>query len=70
MSELSNCVDFEKISTKLNGDWEEHIVHTCCDCGKSIFIGDTYYEIDNEIRCEECGKDYVNECFIFIAEVK
>lgn len=39
------------------GDCEMHPKFLCDQCDKPIYEGDLYYEIDNEVICEECTKD-------------
>lgn len=33
-------------------------IYVCDNCGDSIFEEEYYYEIDNEIICEECIREY------------
>lgn len=36
---------------------EEKPVHECCICGKGIYEGMDYYEVDDEAYCEDCMVD-------------
>lgn len=31
--------------------------YCCTDCGRELFDGDTYYEIDDNLICDECMQD-------------
>jgi len=68
MNDLPNCVPFEKISDELNGD-EENAVYVCEICGKSIGYYDKYYDLDGQIRCNDCGEEYVKEKYIHRAGI-
>lgn len=47
---------------------QEIVVFKTCDmCGNEIYEGDEYYDFDDEVICEDCLMDYVNE-FKTIAE--
>lgn len=37
-------------------------VYECSDCGYGIFLGDTYYEINDLFICENCMEQYNKEC--------
>jgi len=32
-------------------------------CAAPIYPGDTYYEVDGLILCEECGREYLDELY-------
>ena len=36
---------------------ESPIVYECSCCGESIYEGDTYYDINDDVWCEECILD-------------
>ena len=41
---------------------QEMVVFKTCDmCGGEIYEGDEYYDFDDEVICEDCLMDYVNE---------
>lgn len=33
----------------------------CVECGRRIYQGDTYYEINTAPVCEECAREYLDE---------
>lgn len=37
-------------------------MYECSDCGYGIFLGDTYYEINDVFICEDCMEQYKKEC--------
>lgn len=37
---------------------EAKIVDTCMDCGKFIYAGEEYYDIQGMIFCEDCMRNY------------
>lgn len=37
-------------------------VYECADCGYGIFLGDTYYEVNDVFICEDCMEQYKKEC--------
>lgn len=36
---------------------EPSIVYECSCCGEPIYEGDTYYDVDSNVWCEECILD-------------
>ena len=34
----------------------------CSECGYGIFVGDVYFEIDENIICEDCMEEFKREC--------
>ncbi|MFU0784273.1 hypothetical protein [Clostridium sp.] len=38
------------------------IIDTCIDCGNFIYEGEGYYDIRGIILCEDCMREYKNEC--------
>ncbi len=38
-------------------------VYTCECCGRAIYKGDMYLEEDNELLCERCAKEELEERF-------
>lgn len=39
-------------------DYEENAIYKCSYCERGIYEGDSYYEIENRILCEDCLDDY------------
>jgi len=47
-------------TVNLMTDGQEPITH-CCECGLELYYGDEIGEFDNEIYCEDCFNDFVNQ---------
>ena len=42
---------------------EEKLFHECDGCGDDIYYGDEYYEIGDEIVCEDCIGEYLYDAY-------
>ena len=39
--------------------YKEEIADRCQCCGKDIYVGEEYYDIDGTIMCEDCVDDCI-----------
>lgn len=54
---------------RMDAQQEEYEVARICDiCSSEICVGEEYYDFDDEIVCNNCVLDYVNE-FKRIADI-
>ena len=47
------------------GEPKAYIV--CGVCGENIYPGEEYYNFDDDIACDDCYRDYINENFRRVA---
>lgn len=38
--------------------YEEEVADCCDCCGRDIYVGEEYYDVDGVVICENCIKDY------------
>lgn len=57
MQIIGDHPDIERIERTGYGYEEEEVVYECFGCGREIYEGDYYYEIDGEVYCKECLDD-------------
>lgn len=58
-----NCPEHSAVALTLQTGYPtpENHTHKACDCSAELAPGEPIYEIDGELYCEECFKDWIKD---------